>query len=239
MLTAMAVGLFPLVLTAAVTPYLTAPFWEALSRPVPDGWRDRLPDRARLGPFAKPRLKRRLLDRLDEVGFPHLAEFPRSLLTAVGIMAVVWMLLFAGSDVAGRDLPDQIDSPHLQQSWGLYAPDPASGYDWFVTEAELADGRSVTVPDNAPVEFDRPPDGSAAFESFRHRKYMSAVEDSAENETHRVVAEAYGEWACRRAAATHDQPVERVILHELYQQSPLDGTYDEKTRWTLLVHECP
>jgi len=43
----MSVGLFPFALTAAVIPFLTPPFWDAITRRIPDRWRDRLPTAAR------------------------------------------------------------------------------------------------------------------------------------------------------------------------------------------------
>lgn len=239
MSTAMSVGLFPLFLMTAVVPFLTTPFWDALGRRVPTGWRDRLPDRSQLGPLAKPPLERRFLDTLEARGYGFLAEFPRSLLTALGFMTVVWMLLFAGSDVAGRDVPDAIDNAHLdQQNWGLYAPDPSEGYDWYVTEAELANGQSVDISDGGAVEFDRPPDATEAYESFRHRKFMNLVQESADDETSAVVAQSYAEWACRQAAANYDQPVERVILHHMFQWSPINGSYEEPNHWISIEHEC-
>jgi hypothetical protein len=239
MSTAMAVGLFPFILMSSILPFLTAQFSETLGRLVHARWRDRTPDRDRLGPLAPPPLERRLLDRLDPQHRLAVTEFARSLLTAVGVLTVVWMLVFAGSDVIGRDVPDVVDSAHLdQQEWGLYAPDPSEGYDWYVTEAELADGQSVDVSAGGAVEFDRPPDATAAYESYYHRKYLGLVERSANNETSPVVARSYGEWACRQAATAHDEPVQRVIVHRLYQWSPLDGSYDEPHRWTIIEHDC-
>ena len=239
MSTAMAVGLFPFLLMASVLPFLTAPFWETLGRLAPARWRDRLPDRNWLGPLAKPPLERRLLDRLDPQNRHVVTEFARSLLTAVGFLTVVWMLSFAASDVTGRDVPDAVDSAHLdQQEWGLYAPDPSEGYDWYVTEAELVGGQSIDVSDGGAVEFDRPPDATAAYESYYHRKFMNLVEASADDDTSPVVARSYGEWACQRAATEYDEPVERVIVHRLYQWSPLDGSYDEPNRWTIIERDC-
>lgn len=239
MSTAMAVGLFPFILMSSILPFLTTPVWDTLGRLVPARWRGRIPSRDRFGPLATPPLERRLLDRLDPQNRLVVTEFARSLLTAVGFLTVIWMLLFAGSDVTGRDVPDAVDSAYLdQQEWGLYAPDPSEGYDWYVTEAELADGQSIDVSDGGAVEFDRPPDATAAYESYYHRKFMNLVEQSADDEASPVVARSYGEWACRQAAATQDEPVQRVIVHRLYQWSPLDGSYDEPNRWTIIEHDC-
>lgn len=239
MLTTTAVGLFPLVLMASVLPYLTTPFWDALAKRVPSEWSDRLPDREQLGPFSRPPVERRLQQRLRERGYPMLVEYPRSLLTMLGLMVLVWMLLFAATDVTSHDVPDEIDYSHLdQQSWGLYAPDPTEGYTWYVVEAELADGSTVDALSNGEADFDRPPDGSAAYETFRHRKFMGLVWDSSRNETDPQIAEQYGVWACNQADSNHDGQVDRVTVYRMYQESPLDGEYEESIRSVAIEREC-
>jgi hypothetical protein len=239
MLTSMAVGWFPYILMAAVLPFLTVPFWDALAARAPDAWRDRLPDREQLGPLGRPPLERRLLEGLRARGYTTLATFPRSLLTVVSVMVLVWMLLFAASDVTGRDVPDRIDYDHLdQQSWGLYAPDPSEGYVWYVVEAEFPDGTTIDPVAGGAVDFDRPPDGSAAYENFRHRKFMRIVHASGEGRTSPRIVEGYAEWACRQAHDARDGRTERVTVYRFYQPSPLDGEYEDYSRSTVVERSC-
>lgn len=239
MLTAMAVGLFPLVLISSLLPFLTAPFWDRLAARVPAGWADWLPDSDQLGPLGKPPLERRLLDRVQGHGRTLFVEFPRSVLTVVGFLAVVWILLFAASDVSGRDVPDQIDYNHLdQQSWGLYAPDPTTSYSWYVVEAELDDGTRVDAIDGGAVDFDRPPDGSDAYKTFRHRKFMWLVWNSGDGNTSPIVADSYGEWACRQANERYDGRADRVTVYRMIQSTPLDGSYEKPGKHLTLQQDC-
>ncbi|MFC6721968.1 HTTM domain-containing protein [Halobacteriaceae bacterium SHR40] len=239
MLTAMAVGLFPLVLIASVLPFLTAPFWDRLAARVPARWVDRLPDSDQLGPLGNPPFERRLLDRLRERGHTSFVTFPRSLLTVFGALVFVWILLFSASAVSGYEVPDRIDYDHLdQQDWGLYAPDPPTTYSWYVVEAEQEDGRRVDAIDGGAVDFDRPPDGSAAYKTFRHRKFMRLVRSSGQGHTSSTVADSYGEWACRQANDRYDGATERVTVYQLLQSIPLDGRYEEPDRRLVLQQGC-
>lgn len=240
MMTAMAVGLFPLLLMSSVLPFLTTPFWDFVAARVPTHWAARLPDRTQLGPFSKPPVEKRLAARLRERGHLTLVAFPRSVLTVIGLLVIVWMLLFAAADVNEFDVPDQVDYDHLdQQSWGLYAPDPSEGYNWYVVEAHLSDGQSVDAISGGEVDFDRPPDGSEAYDTFRHRKFMRLVANSGDNDTDPIIAERYALWACDQASDRDGQQVENVTVHKFYQSSPLDGEYEEPVQWTVIQKECP
>ena len=239
MLLTMSVGLFPLLLIASVLPFLTAPFWDTLGGRLPargTGW---CPDRSWLGPLARPPLERRLLGWLRDRGHGTLAAYPRALLTVLSAAMVVWIVLFAAFDVTETEPPEPLDHSLLdEQDWGLYAPDPSEGYTWYVTEAQLSDGRAVDAVSGGPAEFDRPPDASAAYRTFRHRKFMRLVDDSGRAETTPLVARAYADWACDRAAARHDADPERVTVYRFYQQSPLDGSYEEPFRSTVIDRAC-
>lgn len=239
MLLTMAVGLFPAVLVTSVIPFLTAHVWDLLARPVPSHWSGALPDREQLGRLGRPPIEQRLLTLLRDRGYTAVAAYPRSLLTVLGIMAIAWMLVFSAAGVTAYDVPEGIDNTHLdQQAWSLYAPDPSEGYSWYVTEAELTDGTTVDAVSGGPVEFDRPADGSEAYETFRHRKFMNLVRNSADGDTDPAVVEAYAAWACNRTAATQDRPVATVTVYRFYQSSPIDGEYDEPSRRTLIEHDC-
>jgi len=82
--------------------------------------------------------------------------------------------------------------------------------------------------------FDRPPDAATTYESFRERKFMSAVSGDSDG----AIGRGYAEWACRQATDRYDQPVESITLYRMIQQSPVDGEYDEPYRQTLIEHDC-
>jgi hypothetical protein len=240
MATAMTVGLFPLVLTASIIPYLPAVFWDTIARHVPAQWTDRLPSATDLGPFDRPPVEHRIFAALRARGHgdavSYTLAYGRSLLTVFGFMVVVWILVFGAADVAEADVPDQIDHDHLdQQSWGLYAPNPSSSYSWYIPEATLANGSSIDARDGGAVTFDRPPDASDEYDTFRHRKFLQAVRDAEQGS----IAQGYADWMCRQAADHTDATVERITVHRMIQDSPVDGEFDsEPSRRTVIEYDC-
>ena len=231
----MSVGVFPYVLAASVIPYLTPPFWDLLARFVPRHVTDRLPDTP--GPLGRPPLEHRLLDRLREAGYRsvagYTAAYARSLLTIVGLLMLVWIVLFTAVDLGGYDIPGE-DSQLDQQTWGLYAPDPSEGYSWYITQAELSNGSAVDALDGGTVTFDRPPDAADEYDSFRHRKYLQTVRNSGTGTTGSISLR-YIDWACEQATARYGEAVESVELYQMYQPSPLDGSFDEEPRKISII----
>lgn len=244
MLVTMTIGIFPLALIAAMMPFLTAPFWDAVGRRL-SRWADRLPTADQLGPLGRPPIERRLLTKLRNHGHESIATYvsayAKSLLTIVGVLVVAWMLVFAGADVYEYDLPDEIDSPHLdQQNWGLYAPDPTEGYSWYVLKAGVGTDRVVVDLPGTAARIDRPPDASTSYETFRHRKYMQRVRRSGQDDDSTdAIAEAYADWACRQVAESHPEYAERVTLYQIYQPSPLNGTFESWHDETVIQQDCP
>lgn len=236
----MAVGLFPLVLSASVLPFLPPVFWDRVGRLVPDDWADRRPSAADLGPLGRPPLERRALDALRERGHEFAVSYgvayAKSLLTVLGFCVLVWILVFSAGTVSDYEVPDEIDHDHLdQQRWSLYAPNPSESYNWYVPEARLANGSTVDALEGGAADFDRPPDAATEYETFRHRKFMQAVRDSGSDG---IIAESYADWVCREASATHDTTVERVTVYRMYQPSPIDGEFEEPSRRTVIEYDC-
>jgi hypothetical protein len=243
MLVTMSVGVFPPALIASVIPFLTAPFWDTLSRFVPTHWVDRLPTAASLGPFGRPPIERRALDGLRERSHAFAASYAvsyaQSLLTIIGLLVLIWMLTFGAADVSDFSVPDEIDNPHVdQQSWGLYAPDPSDSYSWYVLEATLENETVIADLDSTGDTFEHPPDAAATYATFRHRKYMQKVRRSGEDDTGDSIAEAYADWACRQVAANRGQRVEQVQLYRIYQPSPINGTFEDTYEPTVIRHSC-
>jgi len=241
---AMTVGVFPFTLAASVLPFLTTPFWAAVGRRVPESVRARKPTVEMLGPLGNPPLERRLLDRLRDRGYEDGADFAvayaQSFMTMAGLLVLTWMLLFAADDVSGFEVPEQIDSTHLdRQSWGLYAPDPSESYSWFVPEAELENGTRVHAFEGGPPDFDRPPDAAATYDSFRHRKFHQAVRDAGSGDTNGIIARSYADWVCRQANDRHDGAVKQVNIYRMFQLSPVGGEYPEPpTKLVVIRWEC-
>lgn len=243
MIVTMSVGLFPLALIASVIPFLTTPFWEAVRKRIPADWVERRPTAERFGPFGRPPIERRLLsmlrDRGHEFAVSYIVAYARSFLTIVGVMVLVWILLFSASDVSGYDVPDTIDHTHLdQQSWGLYAPDPSESYSWYIAAAHLENGSTVDALDGGDVTFDRPPDASAEYDTFRHRKFIQKVRDAGKGETNGPIATSYADWICDQADAEYDGRVEQVTVYRMYQPSPIDGEYEDTSKLVVIQQNC-
>lgn len=240
----LAVGFFPLVLAASVLPFLTTPFWEAAGRRLPTDLSEWLPRPTadRLGPLGRPPVERRLLGALRDRGHGTVASllvgYARAFRDVVGALLVVWILLFCAAYLGYVEVPESVDDPVLdQQRWGLYAPDPSSSYNWYVHEAELENGSTVAALERGTVETDRPPDAALEHETFRHRKYMEAVGRSGGDPVGSI-AERYAGWTCGRAEAIYDGRVTSVTVSRFVQPSPVDGTYEEPRRYTLVEREC-
>jgi hypothetical protein len=233
----MAVGVFPLALAASVVPFLAPRFWDALARRMPAGVTEYTPA-IPLGPLGRPPVEWRLLSALRERGHESVAStaraFAGTLLSALGVLVLAWILLFTATDVTGTEIPntDSLD----QQEWGLYAPNPTRSYSWYVTEAELANGSTVEAVDGGPVSFDQPDEATGEYDSFRHRKYMQAVRDSGGSDPPGRIATSYAEWACRQAS-DHGDP-RRVTLFRLSQNIPMDGELDEPRLLVAVRQKC-
>ncbi|WP_440765113.1 HTTM domain-containing protein [Natronorubrum sp. DTA7] len=244
MIPTISIGLFPLVLAAAILPFLTSPFWEAVdrvrsSRRFP-GTR---PIAAHLAQFNRRPAERRLLDRHRrsdrESARSVVRRYGRSGLTVLGVIVLGWILLFGAVHATGHDVPEEIDTPLLEeQRWGLYAPDPSDSYSWYVVEAELDDGTTVDALEGGAVTTDRPPDASQEYDTFRDRKFMEAVRDSGSGPETGITAERYADWACERADRGQAGAVERVTVHRFDQPSSIEGPYEEPSRTTVIEWEC-
>ncbi|WP_253737712.1 HTTM domain-containing protein [Halohasta salina] len=225
----MTVGLFPLVLTVALLPFLAAPFWDRVARYVPRSWLDRLPIALprRLG---RPPLERRLLAAAETRGYGEFAASTRaaarSLLAVAGALAVVWMVAYGAADATAFELPEPVDDDRLdQQRWGLYAPDPSTGYSWYVVEADLGGEAVVADLPGTADSFDRPPDVAATHPTFRYRKHMAQVRSAGEDaDTPETVAVAYAAWACRQVAAARGETPTELTVYQHYQQIPVDSS---------------
>jgi len=243
MLPVMSVGLFPLVLIASVLPFLTTPFWDGVASLVPSRWvTDYRPRPSQLGPLGRRPIERRVLDSLGQRGYgsatSFVVEFGRSVLTVVAVIALVWIVLFGVSHATDISAPAEMESTFPnEQRWGLYSPDPSQAYSWYVAEAQTEHGSTIDIPNGREVTTDRPPDASQEYETFRHRKHMESVRDSAGNDGGGLIAEEYATWVCEEASE-YDLVVEEVIVHRLYQPSPIDGEFEEKRTLTLLEHSC-
>ncbi|AFZ72936.1 HTTM domain-containing protein [Natronobacterium gregoryi] len=245
LLLSVSVGLFPLVLAAAVLPFLPTQFWDALEHLVPSRLARFRPRVSWLGPLERPPLEWRALGGLRRRGHGQIASFvtgyARSVLTVAGFLVLVWMLLFGATHASSYDVPDEIYSPHLdEQRWGLYAPDPSESYGWFGTEARLENGSAVGAFGDENITADRPPDAAQEYENFRERKYLESVRDSGTDDSEGIIATSYADWACEQAVDEYgEDELETVTLYRFIQSKPLEGEYEEAPQhYTVVERSC-
>jgi Vitamin K-dependent gamma-carboxylase. len=160
MIPTLMVGWFPLVLTASVLPYLTAPFWQTAGRLLPETIQPQSPTPRLGGEPIEHRVWRALRERGYGRGVDYLTAYGRSLLTVLGVVALVFVLVYGIGHVADYEPPYETEATAvLDQSWGLYAPNPSDSYSWYVVAAELENGSSVAAFGGS-LSFDRPPDAA-------------------------------------------------------------------------------
>lgn len=239
----MTVGLFPLLLTASVLPYLPTQFWDALRARISSRWTQWLPEARQLGPLGRPPVERRLLAGLRNRGYDSVSAgvttVATTFVTVFGVVMFVWILVFSAYDVSTYDPPDEIDHRLLtQQDWGLYTPDPNDGYSWFVSEARLENGTAVDAFGGGELTFDRPPDAAEEYETFRHRKYLQKVRGSGRAAVDGPTANRYAEWVCLQAQSHYEQPVVLVRVYQMYQPSPIDGEFESLSKIDLVDSRC-
>jgi hypothetical protein len=232
----MTVGLFPLLLSISMTPFLAPPFWEQLARRTGDA-RSRLPSlpervHERL---ARPPVERRLLAALRARGYESIASvtltYARSLATVLGVLILAWVLLFTANDFTGH-IPEAgaVD----QQEWWLFAPNPSTSYEWYTAEATLANGSTVDALDGGTVTFERPAEPAHEYATFRHRKFMASVQSSAGTNPPGIVATSYADWVCRQAR-THGR-VDHVAIYRFSQH--IDDQNPDLTPLLTVKREC-
>lgn len=228
----LSVGLFPLVLAASVLPFLTTPVWDIVGRV---GSKGAAGDRIRS--FVTARVDGPANgSRAPLSGAPGTRVIWSQALTLVSAAVLLWMLAFAAVDVVDRTPPSPLDSEHLdQQRWGLYAPDPSPIYSWHVVVADREDDPAFDAIDGGRVSFDRPPDAREAYDTFRHRRFMTAVDASARRGD--PLADRYTEWACERALARDDR-TRTVTVVRMRQQKPRDGAGGEPQRTAIAERNC-
>lgn len=230
----LSVGLFPLVLAASVLPFLTTPIWD-----VTESTASGMATVDRVRSFVTARIAGPTGDHREPPSGGQrnrLRGVGRPAFTVLAAAVLLWMLAFAAVDIVDRTPPSPLDAEHLdQQQWDLYAPDPAAAYEWHVVVADREDGSAFDAVDGGPVSFDRPPDAGAAYDSFRHRRFMAAVDAAARSGG--PLADHYTEWACERALA-RDDSAEAVTVVRIQQRKPPDGADGEPRRTAIAERGC-
>ena len=215
-------GVFPLVVIAALVLFLPPPFWDRVESVVPSGVSSAVPSRT----VATPRT------RLVPSGLP--VERVGSFVAIVVLAAVVlWQgaaLGYVDFTVSGGPDPDEY-------AWKMYSPTPQKTYGWYVPSVERGSGddtdglRNVPVDEDGSVFRDTPPDAVEAYPTTLWYRYLTDLDDGSERRQR-----AFADWVCRKTEDGGGDP-RTVELWYVEREVVLDGT-DKEERTRLLTHDC-
>lgn len=238
MLVTMKIGLFPLIVVAAVVPFYPPFVWDRLERAATAaGVAPRLAAAGERINTLRPR------PRLRDVGGQRVRDIrwvTRVMRTTVVPGVFVLLVLATNAHVLGyADAPpeparDTLEYTETDQSWRLFAPNPLSTTYWWVVPGTLADGERVDAMHGGTVDWDRPPNVAKSYETARWRKYLSNVRGTS-NRNHRAYLANY---LCDRWNRSHDVEMETVELWVLGQPERPYGGDAEVDRDRLLAYDC-
>ncbi len=213
------IGLFPAVFSAVWLGLLPGWFWERLR-------------------FAAPQPRAIGSDATRGDGRGHL----RDVLAGLALLAVVSSNLSAlqirpgdfGS-VRGPwwELPARI--LHIDQRWGLFAPDPPVHDGWYVIKGVLQNDDEVNLLDpGAKVRFEKPPVVSETM-NIRWREYFFRLELDRGDPRWTL----YGRWLCRAWDERHGgaQRLARAYVYYVEERTSAAGPVREGIL-TLMAHDC-
>ena len=246
-----AVGLFPVVLTAILLLFLPSGVWDRLEG-VGAAIRDRLKSLEWVDSLDLERRRvERLRARVSAIGSrldpprgtrsrPLRSRLPlrsgprrRRLRSAVRWTVLLGVCLWTVGLLGYADPFEPVDGVDPDDSqWRMYAPDPSTSYGWYVVEADLESGAEMDVLRDDAVRSGPPPDAAETFPNFRWRKYMSSLDDDEDR------ADRFGAYMCDRADDQFDAPVERIEVTYHYRGIDLEGDQPPPERATRVETTC-
>jgi len=223
----MRLGVFPFISVAALLPFLPPTAWDALVERTPQkiarrlaGWRGQLASRLPAGRLSVP---------------DGLPRWPRAVVSAVAALFLVVMVVWNAAALGFVATPDAVNSvadPN-ERTWDMFAPTPLSTDGWYVAPGRLDSGERVDVFDGGSVEWDKPTDVSAAYPTWRWRKYLVDLwrTDSSE------LRHGFGGYLCRRWNATQDTELVELSAYYVAQETRLSGA-EPVERVPIVDHSC-
>ena len=250
----MRIGLFPLIVVVGFLLFFQTPVWELAERVVDRlnwsralrGWRSRLESLARTVDAVEASVLRPIRASTTRLGtdgerdrFGGLARGRVLFSTVLPYVFLVLILLSSAGAAGYTEVPEPaenvLDTVEMDQSWRMFAPDPARTTRWFVAAGTLEDGTERDVLQDSAVTFDRPARVETATRSARWRKYLKNVYD-VDNEDHRSYL---GNYLCGEWNRTHETDVESVTVTHLYERTnPYNGTVEAEGKFTVIEYDC-
>ncbi|WP_132058622.1 HTTM domain-containing protein [Halorussus amylolyticus] len=249
MLVTLRIDLFPLVVVAGLLAFYPPAVWDAVARlaarlaPADRDVLDALARWASVLPSTSARdsasalVRAPTLPRGSTVG--GVASRGRAACFALIPYVLLALVVMSNAEAVDyTEAPDiaesALDTVQADQSWQMFAPYPTRSTRWFAAPADLESGERIDAFDGSAVDLDRPERVERTYPTSRWRKYLSNVR-SADNRNHRSYL---GRYLCDRWNRHHDDDIESVTIHYLYEVSdPYEGTTSDGKR-TLIEYEC-
>ncbi|OAQ53644.1 hypothetical protein HTG_05135 [Natrinema mahii] len=244
MLVTMRIGLFPLVVVAALVPFFPPVVWDRVTAAVARaGFAG--PLRNAVERFRRLRPERSMADVAGTAVVPShrfltaAVARGRSLLsTAVPAVFLVLILLSNAQALGYTQVPDAgetaLEATETDQSWRMFAPEPLQTDGWFHAPADLENGSRVDAMHRSAINWNPPPSHEDVYPTTRWRKYLANVE-SGDNENHQSYVSNY---LCERWNDDHQTDIERLELYYMAQESDPYNETEPVTSIKLREYDC-
>jgi len=243
MLVSMRIGLFPLIVTAALLPFYPPLVWDAVSdlaarTGISNAIQTYRDQAGSLFPDAS--LPTVSLHSINTPDFSVIVTGGRTMFfTVVPYFMLALVIMSNAQALDYAEVPDPgdqvLETTQADQSWRMFAPDPARTTRWFSAAGEYENGSEIDVLHGSKVDFERPDNVEDTYDTARWRKYLSNVY-SAGNENHRSYLANY---LCDRWNENHRTDVESVAIFQMYERvDPYAGETEAEGRVTVIDYDC-
>ncbi|MFB6222256.1 MAG: HTTM domain-containing protein [Haloarcula sp.] len=205
-------GVFPLVSILGLLLFFPSPFWDALGEALPTWTALTVPSWSQLS-----------IQR-DSARLPTVTN---SVATFSIVTIIVVNAIAMGFVAAPAGTPDRIED----RSWNMFAPSPPLETWWYAAPATLVSGAKIDAFTQEPVNLSRPPDVSDRFPTHRWKKFLGTVRHEPR------LRQSLAAYLCTRWNRNHDDPIERVDLIILTEQTKLNGS-ESVERERLGSYQC-
>jgi hypothetical protein len=215
MLATMQLGVFPIISTVALLPFVPSVVWDALAarphRPVVTG-----PRMAQLREAIRMRLP--LISGPSPP--PEALYWGRRALTVALAAFLVFQLAYSAASVGALPVPETgpLDGEEPEPRWNMFAPEPLSVDRWVKAPAATPTGERVDAFHGGPFTWDKPPDVSDSYPTARWRKYATNVAGADDG-----VPGAFATYLCSHSPHARSAAVENVTVYGVEQLTRLDG----------------
>lgn len=243
MLVTMRIGLFPLVVVAALLPFYPSVVWDAVSDLVS---RAGITDALR---SSKERFSARLpkppvpatgINAPDVPNWSAVVGGGRTVFfTLIPYLMLALVVMSNAQAVDYGEVPDPgeqvLETTQADQSWRMFAPSPARTTRWFAAAGTLENGSEIDVLHKSRVDLERPENVESTYRSARWRKYLSNVQ-SASNENHRSYLANH---LCDRWNRQHETGITNVTVYHVFERvDPYSGEREAYGRIQLIDYDC-